>query len=63
MTYEQAMTRLEEISSQISSGKLNIDDLSAQLKEAKQLVEFCQNRLKKVEEEVKTIILPVDSES
>lgn len=56
LTYEQAIKRLEEISQQISSGQLDVDDLASKLKEANQLVEFCTSKLKKVEDEVNNIL-------
>lgn len=56
LTYEQAIKRLEEISQNITSGQLDVDDLAAKLKEANQLVEFCTSKLKKVEDEVNHIL-------
>ena len=53
MTYEKAMKRLEEIVAKIESGKMDIDALATNLKEAKELVEYCKEKLTKVEAEVK----------
>ena len=53
MTYEQAVKRLEEIVKQIEGGEMDIDSLTANLKEAKGLVEFCKEKLTNVEAEVK----------
>lgn len=53
MTYEQAMKRLEQIVKQIEVGEMNIDSLTANLKEAKNLVAFCKDKLTNVETEVK----------
>ena len=53
MTYEQAVKRLEEIVKRIEGGEMDIDSLTANLKEAKGLVEFCKEKLKNVEAEVK----------
>ena len=53
MTYEQAVKRLEEIVKRIEGGEMDIDSLTANLKEAKTLVEFCKERLTNVEAEVK----------
>ena len=47
--YEQAMAELENI-------VMNIDDLTAQLSRAQQLIKFCRGRLLKTEEEVKKIL-------
>ncbi len=56
MTYEQAIKRLEEIVRNIETGQTDIDALSASLKEAKELVTFCKDKLTKAEEEVKEIL-------
>ena len=53
MTYEKAMKRLEEIVKKIEGGEMDIDSLTTNLKEAKDLVEFCKEKLTNVEAEVK----------
>ena len=53
MTYEQAVKRLEEIVKRIEGGEMDIDSLTTNLKEAKDLVEFCKEKLTNVEAEVK----------
>ena len=56
LNYTQAMQRLEEIVAKIESGEMDIDSLTDNLKEAKELVTFCKEKLTKVENEVKTIL-------
>lgn len=56
MTYEQAISRIEEITRKVESGEMDIDSLANSLKEAKELVEFCKDKLTKVEEDVKKIL-------
>jgi exodeoxyribonuclease VII small subunit len=55
-TYEQAMKRLQTIVSQMESGDMDIDALLTNLKEAKQLIDFCRNKLTRVETDVKKIL-------
>ncbi len=55
-TYEQAISRLKEIVAKVESGQMNIDDLAANLKEAKQLSDFCKAKLTGVEADVKKIL-------
>jgi len=55
-TYKEAMQQLEEISRSISSGELDVDQLSAKLKQAKELVEFCKQKLQTVEADVNQIL-------
>lgn len=56
LTYEQAMKRLETIVSKVEQGEMDIDSLASNLKEAKELVEFCKAKLLKVEDDVKKIL-------
>lgn len=55
-TYTEAMQRLETIVQRIESGEMDVDSLTAQLKEAKELVELCRKRLTTIDEEVKKIL-------
>lgn len=55
-TYEQAMKRLEEIVSSIDNGELDIDSLSANLKEAQELIKFCRDKLYKTDNEIKKLL-------
>ena len=54
--YEQAMAELENIVAKVENNEMNIDDLTAQLSRAQQLIKFCRGRLRKTEEEVKNIL-------
>lgn len=56
LTYEQAMSQLEKIVSQIETGDIDIDCLSEKLKEAKTLVSYCQDALKHVEKDVSKVL-------
>ena len=53
LTYEKAVKRLDEIVKKIEGGEMDIDSLTANLKEAKDLVEYCKEKLTNVEAEVK----------
>lgn len=55
ITYAEAITRLEEITAKIQDGKIDIDELAGLLKEAQQLVQFCREKLYKVDEEIKAL--------
>lgn len=56
MTYEQAMTELEEISRQIESNELGIDKMAAKLKDAQKLIAFCREQLYQVDKEIGQIV-------
>lgn len=53
LTYEQAMQKLTSIVQKIESGQMDIDSLSDNLKEAKELITFCKAKLTKVEKDIK----------
>ena len=55
-TFEEATARLEAIVRRIEDGQLNLDEITSQLKEAKQLVKFCRDKLTKTEKEVNDIL-------
>ena len=46
------MQRLEVILAQLEEGKLSIDELSALVKEAAELVKECRSKLKTTEEDI-----------
>lgn len=56
MTYEQAMLRLEDIIRQVERGETSIDSLTDLLKEAKQLIAYCKDKLYATEEEIKKVL-------
>ena len=55
-SYAEAMARLESIVRQIDSNQLDIDELSAKLKEANKIIEFCTKKLNKVDAEVEKML-------
>ena len=56
MKYEKAVSKLEEIVSAMEPGKMNLDELTTKLQEAKKLIVFCKERLEKTDEEIKKIL-------
>ena len=56
MTYTQAVARLEEIMERVQGGKVDIDELAGLLKEATELLRFCNDKLYKVDKEVKALV-------
>ena len=55
-TYEQAMQRLEEIVQGFEQNTLELDQLTAQLAEAQELIKLCNNKLQQVETDVKKLL-------
>jgi exodeoxyribonuclease VII small subunit len=54
--YEEAVVQLEEIVEKMENDELDIDQLSDQLKRAKELVKFCKDKLTKTDEEIKKLL-------
>lgn len=63
MSYTQAVARLEEIMGILQGGKIDVDELSGLLKEATELLRFCNAKLYKVDEEVKRLLDEMNGEN
>jgi len=55
-TYAQAMTRLEEIVSRIDNNELEIDELAEKIKEANEIIAFCNDKLTKADREIEKLL-------
>jgi exodeoxyribonuclease VII small subunit len=51
-SYSDSMTRLEIILNQLEEGNKSVDELSALVKEAAELVKFCRAKLKSTESDI-----------
>lgn len=56
MSYEEQLKRLEQIVQQMERGDLDIDKLAEQLKEAKQIIKNCKERLTATDDEIKRLL-------
>ena len=54
--YEMAISQLEEIVERLENNQLGIDEMTAQLKKAQQLIKLCKDRLTKTNEEIQKIL-------
>ena len=54
--YEMAISHLEEIVERLENNQLGIDEMTAQLKKAQQLIKLCKDRLTKTDEEIQKIL-------
>lgn len=50
--YEEAFARLQEIVRKMEGGQLDIDQITAHMKEAQELITLCKKRLTKTEKEI-----------
>ena len=54
--YELERSQLEEIVERLENNQLGIDEMTAQLKKAQQLIKLCKDRLTKTDEEIQKIL-------
>lgn len=50
--YEEAFARLQEIVREMEGGQLDIDQITAHMKEAQELITLCKKRLTETEKEI-----------
>lgn len=62
LTYEEAMSQLEELVRQVENNEQGIDKLADQLKKAQQLIAFCKDKLYATDEEIQKILKNVEKE-
>ncbi|WP_437649881.1 exodeoxyribonuclease VII small subunit [Sorangium sp. So ce362] len=62
-SYGEASSRLEEILQDIEEGQVDIDELSALVKEAADLVTLCRRKIHAAEVQVKTITEQLEREA
>ena len=53
--FDQAYEELQEIVASLQDDETGIDSLSSKMKRAKELVEFCRDKLREVEEDIESI--------
>ncbi|UTW66090.1 exodeoxyribonuclease VII small subunit [bacterium SCSIO 12643] len=56
MTYQEAMTELENIISGIEEENISIDVLSSKVKRATELIKICKTKLYKTDEEIQKVL-------
>ena len=54
--YEEALRHLDEIVQKMERNEYGIDELTTQLKKAKELIQLCKNQLTKTDEDIKKIL-------
>jgi exodeoxyribonuclease VII small subunit len=54
-SFNETVTKIEEILRNIESGDLDVDKLATEVKQASELIKQCQKKLKTTEEEINSI--------
>ena len=52
MTYESALEELQQVVEDLRNEMISIDQITTKVARAKELIEFCKNKLRKVESEL-----------
>jgi exodeoxyribonuclease VII small subunit len=52
LTYSEAYSKLEKLVEQIESDDIQLDTLADKVKQAKELIVFCEDKLRTIENEV-----------
>lgn len=60
MTYKEALGRIREIVAEIERGDLDVDLLSDRVKEASRLLRFCDDKLRRVDADVRQALEAMD---
>jgi len=61
INYTEAFEELQKIVSEIEKGEISIDELSANVKRAAQLIKICKSKLSSTEEDVNKILSELDT--
>ena len=56
LTYNKAYSDLSKLVDQIEDDKIQLDTLANKVKQAKELIDFCENKLRTINEDVKTAL-------
>jgi exodeoxyribonuclease VII small subunit len=56
ITYQQSIEELEMIISQMNTGDIPIDELDSKVKRAKELLEWCKEKLRSTQESIESKI-------
>ncbi len=61
ISYTEAFEELHEIVSEIEQGEISVDELSAKVKRAAELIKICKTKLTTTEEDVNKILKELDT--
>ena len=55
LTYNEAYLKLENLVEQLEEGTIPLDKLSLKVKQANEFIELCENKLRKIDSEIKEV--------
>ncbi len=62
-TYQEAITRIQEIVRLLEMGDIEVDELTKLIEEATSLIQFCSTRLTSIDKEVSQLLQQLDESS
>ena len=62
-TYQEAITRIQEIVRLLETGDIEVDELTKLIEEATSLIQFCSTRLASIDKEVSQLLQQLDESS
>ena len=62
LSYKEAVSEIEEILFKIENDELDVDELSAKVKQVSTLIAFCKKKLHETEIEVEKILKDIESD-
>ncbi len=54
LSYDEAMVQLTKMLQDMEQGQIKIDELEATIQKAKDLIKFCEDRLRKIEKKLES---------
>ena len=63
LNYKDALEELSSIAVSIEDESISVDELATKVKRAAELIEFCQEKLKNTDGEVKKILAKMEGKS
>ncbi len=57
LTYNKAFSELSKLVDQIEDDKIQLDTLAEKVKQARELIEYCETRLRTIENNVETALV------
>ena len=62
MTYNEALSQLNAILTDLESERIDVDEVSLKVKKAVELIRLCREKIEKTESEVKKIVNEFDKD-
>lgn len=63
VNYTEAFNELQEIVAEIEEGEISVDELSAKVRRAAQLIKICRKKLTSTEEDVNRILKELEDKN